>query len=122
MARASIGAIPFADASMDVATSFDVFQCLPDPIERDALQEMWRVLKPGGHLILNVAALDILRGEHAALSEEVRRYTPARLRQVVEAQRLRHRPADVCACEPVSDHAAGSDLAALARRLDGRAR
>jgi hypothetical protein len=42
------------------------------------------VLKPGGHLILNVAALDLLRGQHAALSEEVRRYTPGRLRAVVE--------------------------------------
>jgi SAM-dependent methyltransferase len=84
MARASIGAIPFPDGRMDLATSFDVFQCLPDPVERDALREMHRVLKPGGHLILNVAALDVLRGQHAALSDEVRRYTPARLRQVVE--------------------------------------
>src|SRR5829696_4530456 len=40
MARASIGEIPFLDASMDLTTSFDVFQCLPDAIERVALQEM----------------------------------------------------------------------------------
>jgi ubiquinone/menaquinone biosynthesis C-methylase UbiE len=85
MARASIGAIPFPDCFADVATSFDVFQCLPDEIETAALHEMRRILKPGGHMILNVAALDILRGAHAALSEEVRRYTPTRLRQVVEA-------------------------------------
>jgi SAM-dependent methyltransferase len=84
MARASIGAIPFPDAAIDLATSFDVLQTLPDAVERDALREMHRVLKPGGHLILNVAALDILRGDHAALSEEVRRYTPASLRAVVE--------------------------------------
>jgi len=83
-ARASIDAIPFPDASMDVATSFDVLQCLPDEIERDAVREMWRVLRPGGHLILHVAALDILRGHHAVLSEELRRYTPSRLRQLVE--------------------------------------
>lgn len=84
LARASIAAIPFPDACADVATSFDVFQCLPDPVEHDALREMWRVLKPGGHLVLNVAALDLLRGNHATLSEEVRRYSPGRLRQVVE--------------------------------------
>jgi hypothetical protein len=30
------------------------------------------------------AALDVLRGAHATLSEEVRRYTPSRLRHVVE--------------------------------------
>jgi SAM-dependent methyltransferase len=85
VARASIGSIPFASAHFDVVTSFDVFQCLPDPIEQDAAREMWRVLKPGGHAILNVAALEILSGGHAVLSEEVRRYTPARLRSVFES-------------------------------------
>ena len=84
LARASIAAIPFPTAGFDVATSFDVFQCLPDPIEQGGLREMWRVLKPGGHLILTVAAFEALRGGHAALSEEVRRYTPRRLRAVVE--------------------------------------
>jgi SAM-dependent methyltransferase len=84
IAQASIGAIPFPDACADLATSFDVFQCLPEAIERDAIREMWRVLKPGGYVLLNVAALDVLRGGHATLSEEVRRYTPSRLRQVVE--------------------------------------
>jgi SAM-dependent methyltransferase len=89
MARATIAAIPFPDASADLATSFDVFQGLPDQVERDALREMHRVLKPGGHLILNVAALDMLRGHHSALAEEVRRYTPTRLRQVVEEHGFR---------------------------------
>lgn len=84
IARASIGSIPFPDASVDVATSFDVFQCLPEPVEDAAIREMWRVLKPGGHLLLNVAALDALRGTHSVLSEEVRRYTPRRLRSLVE--------------------------------------
>jgi SAM-dependent methyltransferase len=85
VARASIGSIPFASAHFDVVTSFDVFQCLPDVVERDAAREMWRVLKPGGHAILNVAALEILSAGHAVLSEEVRRYTPQRLRSVFEA-------------------------------------
>jgi ubiquinone/menaquinone biosynthesis C-methylase UbiE len=85
LARASIGAIPFPDASVDLATSFDVFQCLPDEVELAAICELFRVLRPGGHLILNVAALNVLRGHHSVLSEEVRRYTPARLRHIVEA-------------------------------------
>jgi ubiquinone/menaquinone biosynthesis C-methylase UbiE len=84
LARASIGAIPFPDACADVATSFDVFQCLPEPVEHAAIHEMWRILKPGGHLVMNVAALEVLRGHHSTLSQEVRRYTPARLRSVVE--------------------------------------
>ena len=84
MAQASIAQIPFATASFDLVTSFDVFQCLPDPVERDAITEMFRVLKPGGWLLLHVAALEILHGRHSVLSEEVRRYTPSRLRMIVE--------------------------------------
>ena len=83
LARASIAAIPFADASFDVVTSFDVLQCIPDPIDTIGMREMFRVLKPGGQLIVNVAALDVLRGGHAVLSQEVRRYTPASLRTLV---------------------------------------
>lgn len=82
VARASIDAIPFPTGYFDVATSFDVFQCLPGDVERCAAREMWRVLKPGGHAILHVAALDVLSGAHAVLSQEVRRYTPSRLRSV----------------------------------------
>jgi SAM-dependent methyltransferase len=84
LARASIDAIPFRTGSADLATSFDVFQCLPDAVESAAMDEMWRILKPGGHLVMNVAALPVLRGHHATLSEEVRRYTPSRLRSIVE--------------------------------------
>jgi SAM-dependent methyltransferase len=89
LARASIGAIPFATECADLATSFDVFQCLPGSIEHAAIREMRRVLKPGGHLLLNVAALDVLRGRHSALSHEVRRYTPRQLRELVESAGFR---------------------------------
>lgn len=84
VAQASIAQIPFASGTFDLVTAFDVFQCLPDPVERDAIAEMARVLKPGGWLLLHVAALEILHGRHSVLSEEVRRYTPARLRLIVE--------------------------------------
>lgn len=84
VAQASIAQIPFRDATFDLVTSFDVFQCLPDPIERAAIDEAARVLKPGGWLLLHVAALEILHGKHSVLSEEVRRYTPSRLRSIVE--------------------------------------
>jgi hypothetical protein len=45
---------------------------------------MWRVLKPGGAAIINVAAMEILRGNHSILSEEVRRYNRASLRALLE--------------------------------------
>ena len=89
VAQASIGEIPFKTAAFDLATSFDVFQVLPDVVEQAAILEMWRVLKPGGHLLLHVAALPILHGKHSVLSEEKRRYTPGRLRSIVESAGFR---------------------------------
>lgn len=86
LVRGSVAALPIADATVDLATSFDVLYCLDDATERRALREMWRILKPGGLVLVNAAALDILRGSHSTLTHEVRRYTPARLRaRLVEA-------------------------------------
>lgn len=76
--RADAMCLPFANATFDLVASFDVLPCIPD--DRIALAEMARVLKPGGHFVANMAALDVLYGDHSALSSEVRRYTPGRLR------------------------------------------
>jgi SAM-dependent methyltransferase len=83
VAQASIGEIPFKSGVFDFVTSFDVFQVLPDEVEQSAIREMARVLKPGGSILLHVAALQVLHGKHSVLSEEKRRYTPARLRALV---------------------------------------
>jgi SAM-dependent methyltransferase len=83
VARATVTQLPFADGVADVATSFDVLYCLPDDSERAAVREMWRILKPGGIVLINVAALDVLRGSHSALTMEVRRYTRKRLRDLL---------------------------------------
>ena len=82
--QASVTAAPFADGQFDVATSFDVLYCLPDPSEGAAIAEMNRLLKAGGSAIVNVAALDMLRGDHSILGGELRRYTTRRLRQALE--------------------------------------
>jgi SAM-dependent methyltransferase len=87
--QGSVLDLPLADASVDLATSFDVLYCLHDDEERRALAEMYRVLRPGGVALFHVAALDILRGSHSALTGEVRRYTPARLRSRVEGAGFR---------------------------------
>lgn len=89
VARASISDIPFRSGTFDLVTSFDVFQVLPDAVERSAIHEMSRVLKPGGWLLLHVAALRVLHGKHSVLSEEKRRYTPALLRHLVESAGFR---------------------------------
>lgn len=75
VARASVAALPFGDGRFDLVTSFDVLYALQDEVEARAIAEMGRVLKPGGIVIINVAALDVLRGNHSVLAGEVRRYS-----------------------------------------------
>jgi SAM-dependent methyltransferase len=84
VAQASASAVPYPSASFDIVTSFDVLYCLPDAIEREAVREMWRLLKPGGAAVINVAAMEILRGNHSVLSAELRRYSRASLRALLE--------------------------------------
>lgn len=84
VAQASATELPFPGETFDLVSSFDVVYALPDDAEKAAVAEMFRVLKPGGHLVLNVAALPALRGNHSVLGGEVRRYTRGRLRWALE--------------------------------------
>jgi SAM-dependent methyltransferase len=85
LARASVAAAPFPTGSFDVVTSFDVLYSLDDGVERAAIAEMYRLLKPGGFAIVNVAAMKVLRGDHSVLSHELRRYSRRDLRMRLEA-------------------------------------
>lgn len=89
LARADAARLPFPDGQFDIVTSFDVIYSLPDDIERLAVIEMRRVLKPGGVLVLNVAALNVLRGNHSVLSRELRRYDRPGLRRLLEQAAFR---------------------------------
>ena len=74
VARASATSLPFPAGVFDLVTSFDVLYAFDDDMERDALNEMYRVLRPGGQVLINVAALRALTGNHSKLGGEVRRY------------------------------------------------
>jgi SAM-dependent methyltransferase len=89
LVRASVAAAPFRDASFDLVTSFDVLYSLPDGEERAALVEMYRLLRPGGYALINVAASESLRGDHSVLSREVRRYSRDLLRNRVTSAGFR---------------------------------
>lgn len=89
VAQATASRLPFPDARFILVTSFDVLYALEDDAERDAIREMHRVLKPGGTLIVNVAALEALRGNHSILSGEVRRYGRVDLRRRLESAGFR---------------------------------
>jgi SAM-dependent methyltransferase len=73
LARADATRLPFRSGTFDLVTSFDMLQCVHD--DASAVREIARVLKPGGHFVGSVAALQILHGDHSLLSEEMRRYT-----------------------------------------------
>ena len=73
LVRADVERIPFRDGTFDIATSFDVLQTVPD--DRGAIREIGRVLKSGGHAVLNVSALEMMRGDHSRVWGERRRYT-----------------------------------------------
>ena len=83
MARALVTAAPFASEAFDLVTSFDVLYSLDQNDERAALAEMFRLTRPGGHIVINVAAMPILRGDHSVLSHEVRRYSRRSLEALV---------------------------------------
>jgi len=83
VAQASIAGMPFGDEVFDLVTAFDVLYSLSEEEEAAGLTEIRRVLKPGGTLIVNVAALRILRGNHSVFGAEVRRSTRRRLRRLL---------------------------------------
>lgn len=89
VAQATAARLPFPEACFGLVTSFDVLYGLDDATERDAIREMYRVLAQGGTLIVNVAALNALRGNHSILSGEVRRYSRPDLRRRLESAGFR---------------------------------
>ena len=83
LARATVAAAPFASQAFDVVTSFDVLYSLETDVERAAVAEMHRLTRPGGSIIVNVAAMEALRGDHSVLSQEVRRYSRSSLHDLL---------------------------------------
>ena len=88
LSQGSVTALPYASSSLDVVASFDVLYCLHPPEEKAAIAEMHRVLRPGGWLIVNVAAMKMLRGDHSILGGEVHRYSREELRISAPGGRL----------------------------------
>jgi SAM-dependent methyltransferase len=85
LTQASVIHVPFRDHAFDLVTCFDVLQCFPPTVGAQVIAEFHRILAPGGHLIMNVAALELLRGDHAVLAEEAHRYERGELRAMIEA-------------------------------------
>jgi SAM-dependent methyltransferase len=77
VARASVDALPFADASFDTVTSIDVLYHQAVVSDAAAIAEMARVVRPGGRVFVQVPAYDWLRGRHDDDVATRERYTSA---------------------------------------------
>jgi SAM-dependent methyltransferase len=88
VARAGLLALPFAAASFDAVTSFDVIYHAWVEDDGAAVAEMARVLRPGGLLLVRVPALEALRGAHDAEVLTRRRYTRPELERLLRGAGL----------------------------------
>ena len=87
IACADITRIPFPDDVFDLAVSFDVLQVIEPDVA--AVREIARIVRPGGRVLLTVAAFEMLSGDHAEVWSECRRYTPRTARALAESAGLR---------------------------------
>ncbi len=69
---------PFDDGSFDVASALDVIEHVDDDLA--VLQEAYRVLRPGGHLVVTVPAFMFLWSNNDVINAHKRRYTAKELK------------------------------------------
>lgn len=79
--RGSVEEIPFPDNTFDLVTSIDVIYHKAVYDDSKALSEIFRVLKPGGTLVIRVPAHESLYSSHDKFVQTARRY---RIEQVRE--------------------------------------
>jgi SAM-dependent methyltransferase len=91
--QGSLVDIPFEGEMFDIAISCDVLNDAGIPDEGLALRELYRVLKPGGRLFLNLPALRLLSSEHDRATSIVRRYTRRDISEKLEVAGFRIRRA-----------------------------
>lgn len=91
LGRASLPDLPFQDNTFDVITIFDVLYHRVVGDDRAATRELFRLLKPGGILIVTDSALPILTGPHDVSMHGARRYTKASLSGILAPAGFRMR-------------------------------
>jgi len=79
--RASVTHIPYLDKRFDLATSFEVLYHAGVSDDVLALQEIFRVLRPGGLFLLRLPAFEWLRGAHDRTVHTRHRYTVREVRE-----------------------------------------
>jgi SAM-dependent methyltransferase len=83
LAQGSVTALPFPAETFDLVTSFEVLYHMAVASDELALAEFWRVLKPGGWLLVRLPAHDWLRGRHDVAVHTRHRYSAPEVRRKV---------------------------------------
>ena len=82
LVRADARRLPFASNSFDIVTAMDIIEHID--LDKDALLEIGRVLRPGGHLLVTVPAYRSLWSEHDVALHHHRRYTAPQFRDLLQ--------------------------------------
>jgi len=85
LSQASVSNLPFEAAAFDLVTSFDVLYHRAVADEFAALRDFWRVLRPGGCVLLRLPAYDWLRGHHDEIIHTERRFDASGVRRLINA-------------------------------------
>lgn len=82
--EADVTSLPFARESFDAAVCFTVLEFTQQPEE--ALSELWRVIKPGGRMVigaLNRLSLWVLARKGRGVFASARFYSPGEMRRLI---------------------------------------
>jgi SAM-dependent methyltransferase len=83
LSRADAARLPFGDASFDLLVAADMLEHCED--DGAALENFFRVLAPGGHLLISVPAYNWLWSSHDVALHHKRRYTRGELVKKITA-------------------------------------
>ena len=79
--------LPYADDGLDLVCLFDTIEHIPD--DKKVMQEVARILRPGGRVLITVPAYQFLYANNDKVAQHCRRYNRRNLRAVIEQAGLK---------------------------------